>query len=111
MGWEETEAKLEGRSAERREALGRRDRRRRLLPWLLCPLLLPAAGAAGLVAIAQDDLVGSGELAAAAGCVVVPSLVSWWVGRAHGRVDAALWALVTASLILTAAVSITLLVG
>ncbi len=43
---EDAEVRLEDRSRERREALARRDRRRRLLPWLLCPLLLPALGAA-----------------------------------------------------------------
>src|SRR5215204_5977027 len=50
--------------------LASRARRRRLLPWLLCPLILPALGTAALVTVARDDLV-PGELAPAAACVVV----------------------------------------
>jgi hypothetical protein len=96
--WEEREARLEGRSRERRDALARRARRRRLLPWLVCPLVLPALGAAALLAVLQDELHGSGELVAAGAAVVVPALLSWWLGRAHGRVDAILWALVTVAI-------------
>ena len=107
MEWEDAEARLEGRSAARREALARRDRRRRLLPWLLCPLILPALGTAALVTVARDDLV-PGELAPAAACVVVPALVSWWVGRAHGRLDAVLWALVTAAITVAASAFLSL---
>ncbi len=30
-----------------------------------------------------------------AGCLLVPALLSAWVGRRHGRLDAVLWGLVT----------------
>jgi hypothetical protein len=108
--WEEAEARLENRSRTRRESSERRGRRRRLVPWLLGPLVLPALGAFALVAVARDDLRPR-ELPIAAACVALPALVSWWFGRAHGRVDAVLWALVTAAITLAAAVSYTLLVG
>jgi len=102
MEWEETEARLESRSAERRASLERRDRRRRLLPWLLCPLPLPAAGAAALVAVlrkAHDAAWPAGQAAAAAiACVLVPALLAGWIGRRHGTVDAILWALVCAAI-------------
>jgi hypothetical protein len=96
--WEEAETRLEGRSRERREALASRSRRRRLLPWLLCPLVLPALGAAAVVAIVRDEVRGPGEHVAAAAGVAVPAIVSWWLGRAHGRIDAVLWALVTVAI-------------
>jgi hypothetical protein len=95
---EDAEVRLEGRSRARRESLARRDRRRRLLPWLLCPLPLPALGAGALVLVMRDELHGSRELIAAAASVVVPALVAWWLGRAHGRIDAVLWALVTVAI-------------
>jgi cytochrome bd-type quinol oxidase subunit 2 len=94
---EDAEVRLESRSRERRASLERRDRRRRWLPWLLCPTLLPAAGAAGLVALFDSSEAGraAGEVAAlAAACVLVPALLAGWVGRRHGNVDAVLWALV-----------------
>jgi hypothetical protein len=47
---EAAEVRLQSRSLERRRQLERRDKRRRRLPWLLCPLPLPAVGAAALVA-------------------------------------------------------------
>jgi hypothetical protein len=98
VDWEEAETRLDERGSERREALARRERRRRLLPWLLSPVVLPALGAAALLAVLRDELRGSGEMAAAAGCLLVPALISWWLGRAHGRIDAILWALVTAAI-------------
>jgi cytochrome bd-type quinol oxidase subunit 2 len=105
--WEEAEARLESRSAERRESLGRRDRRRRIVPWLICPTLLPAAGAAALVAVLREAdqkawPAGQAALATAA-CVLIPALLAGWIGRRHGRVDAVLWALVCAALTLALA--------
>ena len=97
---EDAELRLEDRSRTRRETLARRDRRRRLVPWLLCPLLLPAAGAAVLMWLLDSsggELHG-GELFAAAACLVAPALLSGWIGRYHGRLDAVLWALVTAAI-------------
>ena len=101
---EDAEVRLESRSRERRAVLERRDRRRRWLPWVLCPLVLPALGAVALMAIlrsAGGDLRGwpaSSAVAAAAAGVLVPALLAAWAGRRHGRVDAVLWGLVCAAI-------------
>jgi hypothetical protein len=98
---EDAEVRLESRSQQRRAGLGRRDRRRRLAPWLICLVPLPAIGAGALLAIIDGqggDLRELSAFAAAAlvaGCLLVPALLSGWVGRRHGRLDAVLWALVT----------------
>jgi hypothetical protein len=98
---EEAEGRLESRSRERRAGLERRDRRRRLAPWLICLVPLPALGAGVLLAILDGqggdlrELSGPAAALIVAGCLLVPALVSGWVGRRHGRVDAVLWALVT----------------
>jgi hypothetical protein len=98
---EEAEGRLESRSAARREQLAKRDRRRALAPWLICLLPLPAAEDGVLLAIIDGqggDLRELSTTAAAlvvAGCLLVPALVSAWVGRRHGRLDAVLWGLVT----------------
>jgi hypothetical protein len=98
---EEAEGRLESRSRERRAQLEKRDRRRRWAPWLICLLPLPAAGAGVLLAIIDEQGGDLRELSTAAaagvvaGCLVVPALVSAWVGRRHGRLDAVLWGLVT----------------
>lgn len=98
---EDAEVRLESRSQQRRAGLERRDRRRRLAPWLICLVPLPAAGAGLLLAIIDGQGGDLGELstvssvAVIAGCLLVPALLSGWVGRRHGRLDAVLWALVT----------------
>jgi hypothetical protein len=98
---EDAEVRLESRSQQRRAGLERRDRRRRLAPWLICLVPLPAIGAGALLAIIDGqggDLRELSAFAAAAlvaGCLLVPALLSGWVGRRHGRLDAVLWALVT----------------
>jgi cation transport ATPase len=102
---EDAEVRLESRSLERRAMTERRDRRRRLLPWLLCLVPLPALGAGAMLAVlrsAGGDLRGWPAATAAlavAGCVLLPALASAWLGRRHGRVDAVLWGLVTAALV------------
>jgi hypothetical protein len=89
------------RSQERQAWRERRKRRRRLAPWLICLVPLPAAGAGLLLAIIDGQGGDLGELstvssvAVIAGCLLVPALLSGWVGRRHGRLDAVLWALVT----------------
>jgi hypothetical protein len=89
------------RSQERQAWRERRKRRRRLTPWLICLVPLPAAGAGLLLAIIDGQGGDLGELstvssvAVIAGCLLVPALLSGWVGRRHGRLDAVLWALVT----------------
>ena len=98
---EDAEVRLESRSRERQEKGARRDRRRRLAPWLICLVPLPALGAGLLLAIIDGsggdlrELSTASTVAVIAGCLFVPALLSGWVGRRHGRVDAVLWALVT----------------
>jgi hypothetical protein len=98
---EDAEVRLESRSRERRAGLERRDRRRRLAPWLICLVPLPALGAGILLAIIDGqggdlrELSGGEAVGLVAACLLVPALVSGWVGRRHGRLDAVLWALVT----------------
>jgi hypothetical protein len=98
---EEAEGRLESRSRERRAQLDKRDRRRRWAPWLICLVPLPALGAGLLLAIVDGqggdlrELSGAEATLLVAGCLLVPALLSGWVGRRHGRVDAVLWALVT----------------
>ena len=98
---EDAEVRLEARSAQRREALARRDRRRRRLPWILCPVVLPALGAAALAGVVESAggvLLVLGQAAAVLGVaagLLVPAALSAWFGRRHGRADAVLWALVT----------------
>ena len=98
---EDAEVRLESRSQERRAGLERRDRRRRLAPWLICLVPLPALGAGILLAIIDGqggdlrELSGGAAVGLVAGCLLVPALLSGWVGRRHGRLDAVLWALVT----------------
>jgi len=98
---EDAEVRLESRSRERRAGLERRDRRRRLAPWLICLVPLPALGAGILLAIVDGqggdlrELSGGEAVGLVAACLLVPALISGWVGRRHGRLDAVLWALVT----------------
>ena len=98
---EDAEVRLESRSQQRRAGLERRDRRRRLAPWLICLVPLPAAGAGLLLAIIDGqggdlrELSTATAAAVVAGCLLVPALLSGWVGRRHGKLDAVLWALVT----------------
>jgi hypothetical protein len=98
---EDAEVRLESRSRERRAGTVRRERRRRIVPWLICLVPLPALGAAVLLAIIDGsggdlrELSTGAAVLVIAGCLLVPALLSGWVGRRHGRVDAVLWALVT----------------
>jgi hypothetical protein len=98
---EDAEDRLETRSRQRREQLDRRDRRRRLAPWLACLVPLPALGAGALLAIIDGsggdlrDLSTGAAAAVVGGCLVIPALLSAWIGRRHGRLDAVLWGLVT----------------
>ena len=98
---EDAEVRLESRSQQRRAGLERRDRRRRLAPWLICLVPLPAVGAGLLLAIVDEqggdlrELSTATTVAVIAGCLLVPALLSGWVGRRHGKLDAVLWALVT----------------
>jgi peptidoglycan/LPS O-acetylase OafA/YrhL len=98
--WEATERRLVERSAERRTALDRRDRRRRWLPWVFAPVILPVAGAAVLLAVMEregGDFGGwaTGEaIAVIAASFAVPALLAGWIARRRGVVEAVAWALV-----------------
>jgi hypothetical protein len=98
---EDAEVRLESRSRERRAELERRDKRRRVIPWLLCLVPLPAAGAGTLLAVIDSsggdlrELSGPAAAGLVAACLLVPALLSGWIGRRHGRVDTVLWGLVT----------------
>ena len=97
---ERAEQRLEAHSAERRSALERRDRRRRLLPWLLAPLVLPAIGAAALLAIVENEGGDLGSwptaraVAVVAACFAVPAVLAGWSARRQGIAEMLLWAVV-----------------
>jgi hypothetical protein len=78
-------------------AEGAREARRGWLPWLLAPLILPAVGAAIIVATVESADLDRWELwqvvAALAAPVVVTAALSAWVARRHGVVEAIAWAL------------------
>ena len=98
---EDAEVRLESRSRERKAEIERRDRRRRITPWLICLVPLPAIGAGTLLAVIDSsggdlrELSGAAAAGLVAACLLVPALASGWIGRRHGRVDAVLWGLVT----------------
>jgi hypothetical protein len=78
-------------------AEGARDARGGWLPWLLGPLVLPALGAAAVVALVEGvDLDSWPDWQAAAvlgAAVVVPALLAAWAGWRGGVVEAVAWAL------------------
>jgi hypothetical protein len=98
--WEATEQRLVEHSAARRAQLERRDRRRRLLPWLLAPVVLPALGAAVLLGVVEwqgGDLGGWPTwraVAVVAASFAVPAALSAWFARRLGLVEAVAWAVV-----------------
>ena len=71
--------------------------RRGWTPWLAGAVVLPVLGAAAVVALVDEaDLDGWASWQAAlalAGLFVVPALLSAWVARAFGAVEAVAWAL------------------
>jgi hypothetical protein len=109
--WEATEQRLVARSEERRTALERRARRRRWRPWLLAPLVLPALGAAALLALIEGeggDLGGWSTpqaVAVVATSFAVPAALAGWFARRKGVVEAVAWAVVCV------AVQVALVVG
>jgi hypothetical protein len=92
------EERLVARSEQRRSQLARRDRRRRWLPWLLAPVLLPAAGAAVLLFVIERaggdfGAWSTGEaVAAVAAGFAVPAAFSAWFARRLGAFEAIAWA-------------------
>jgi uncharacterized membrane protein len=100
--WEAIEERLVSRSEARRGKLARRDRRRSWLPWILCPLVLPAIGAAVFLWLLEEaggDFEGrsSGSIiATVAACWAVPALLAVVVARRNGVFEAIAWAFVCA---------------
>jgi hypothetical protein len=93
-GWEaveHAEERLATRAAARERAADRRRRRRGGATWVL-RLLLPLAGAAGVLAALEGSPPGAALLVAIA---VVPALLSGALARRESALDALLWALVT----------------
>jgi hypothetical protein len=78
-------------------AEGARDARRGWVPWLLAPLVLPALGAAGVVALVENvdlDSWAVWQVAVVLGAlVVIPAGVSAFVARKFGVAEAIAWAL------------------
>jgi hypothetical protein len=98
--WDAMEERLVAHSDERRSKLARRDRRRRVLPWLLAPLILPALGAAAVLALAENaggdfgDWPVARTIGALAAAFVVPAALSAWFARRQGVLEALAWAVV-----------------
>ena len=78
-------------------AEGARDARRGWVPWLLAPLVLPALGAAAIVALVEGvdlDSWAVWQVAAALGAaVLVPAVLSAFAARRFGVAEAIAWAL------------------
>jgi hypothetical protein len=93
--------RIEARNRERERKAARRDRRERILLWLLAPLLLPAAGAAAAIAVLDaegGDLSGwsTGSVVLVALAVFgAPAVLTAWLARRRGRVEPVAWALIT----------------
>jgi hypothetical protein len=74
-----------------------------MLPWLLAPLVLPAAGAAALLAIVEGaggdlrDWPTARAALVVAAAFVVPAVLSAWFARRQGIVEAIAWAVVCLS--------------
>jgi hypothetical protein len=97
---ERAERRLEEHSAARQSAIHRRDRRRRVLPCVLSPLVLPAVGAAALLAILEQEGGDLGSwptaraIAVVAACFALPAALSAWFARRQGIPEALAWAVV-----------------
>jgi hypothetical protein len=93
-GWEavdHAEERLRARAQQREREADRRRRRRSGTTWAL-RVLLPLAGAAGVLAVLEGSRRSATLLAAIA---LVPALVSAALARRDGPLDTLLWALVT----------------
>jgi hypothetical protein len=84
--------RIEARNRERERRAARRDRRERILLWLLAPLILPAAGAAAAIAVLES---GDGRAGLALAALGVPPLLSAFLARHRGRLELVAWPLIT----------------
>jgi hypothetical protein len=78
-------------------AEGAREARRGWVPWLLAPLVLPALGAAGVVALVESvdlDSWAIWQAAVALGALlVIPAGLAAFAARRFGVAEAIAWAL------------------
>jgi hypothetical protein len=78
-------------------AQGAREARRGWMPWLLAPLVLPALGAAVVVALAEAAELDTWPLwqvvLVLGAAVVIPAAVSAFAARRYGVAEAIAWAL------------------
>jgi hypothetical protein len=78
-------------------AEGARDARRGWLPWVLAPLVLPALGAAAVVALVESGDLDSWEVwqvgVVLGALFVIPAVLSAFVARRFGVAEAIAWAL------------------
>jgi cation transport ATPase len=101
---ERAETRLDAHARQRSEWRARRARRRAIRAWLLALLIVPAAAAAGFVAVleaADGDLSAWSWAPAAAfvaGAFIGPAALSGWFARSLGRYEAFALALCTLSI-------------
>ena len=78
-------------------AEGARDARRGWIPWLLGPIVLPAVGAAVVVALSESARLDGWEVWQAAAALIaaflVPAVLAGWAGLRGGVLEAIFWAL------------------
>ena len=95
------QTRIAARNRARERKAEKRARRERILLWLCAPLLLPAAGAAAVLAVLDDaggDLRAwsSGSVALLTAAVFgLPALLSAWLARRRGRIEPLGWAAIT----------------
>jgi len=93
--------RIEARNRERERRVARRDRRERILLWLLAPLVLPAAGAAAGIAVLDaegGDLAGWSTASAALlalGVFGLPAALTAWLARRRRWFEAVTWVAIT----------------
>jgi hypothetical protein len=79
-----------------------REARRGWMPWLIGGLVLPALGAAAVVALVESVQLDTWEpwqaAAAIGGLFLVPALLSAWAARRFGAVEAVAWILACAGI-------------
>jgi hypothetical protein len=110
--WEATEERLVARSDERRSRLARRDRRRSALPWLLAPLVFPALGAVAVLVLVERsggdfaDWTTRQTAAVLVAAFLVPAVLSGWMARRQGAIEAIAWAVVCVGVQLASVVGV-----